>query len=176
MLPGMRSWAWVLSALLCGSSGGAWGALPLQRPDAPRLSLAFEGGFSQTNAAPTRGAGLGVQLGLRFTDQLSITAAATGGAAEAGPFSTLGFGLQALFDSTPVAPFFDLQMVLLGPEATTGYALAVRMGFGADWKFAKAFAVGLAVRTLSPVDDFNNTAVAGTEIVLRFVLVPAWLP
>lgn len=172
MIASMRLRAGLLGVLLCGLSSAAWAALPLQRPGAPRLFLAVEGGFAQTNGAPTNAFDLGLQFGLRFTDQLSITAAGTGGASQAGPFSTLGFGLQALFDSTPVAPFFDLQMVLLGPEKTTGYALAVRMGFGADWQVAKGFALGLAVRTLSPVDNFNNTAVAGTELVLRLVLLP----
>lgn len=136
------------------------------------MFLAIEGGVAQTNGAETNAVAFGLQLGLRFTDQLSITASGTGAASRAGPFSALGLGLQALFDSTPVAPFFDLHLLLLGPEATTGYPLAIRMGFGADWRVSKGLALGLAVRTLAPVETINSTAVAGTEIVLRFVLLP----
>ena len=66
-------------------------------------------------------------------------------------------------------------MVLLGPERTAGYSLAVRTGLGADWRVTPAFAIGLSVRTLTPLDGTATTAAAGAELVLRMVLTPASL-
>ena len=95
----------------------------------------------------------------------------------AGPVSTLGFGLRALLDSTPIAPFLEIQVVQLGPEATTGYQLATRIGGGADLRFSPAFAIGLAVRTLTPVDPstLSTSPAAGLEIALRAVITPGFL-
>ncbi len=141
------------------------------RPDSP-VTLALEGGFLQTDGDRTSGINTGLVLGLKFTDQLSITGMGTYAASRAGPISTLGFGLSALLDSTPLAPFFDLQAVLLGPQDAAGYSLAMRLGLGADWKIAPAFAVGLVVRTLTPLDSLSATRVAGTEVALRVVFTP----
>lgn len=141
---------------------------------APSLSAAFEGGYTETDGARTRGVGTGLMLAWRFSDQLSATALAGLAATGAGPFSSLGIGLQALFDSTPLAPFLDLQVVLLGPASATGYDLALRTGVGADWRVAPAFAVGLALRTLAPMAA-SASAPVGVEVVLRAVLTPALL-
>lgn len=149
------------------------GAAPL-RAGTPWFSAAFEGGYTETDGARTRGVSTGLMLAWRFSDQLSATALGGFAATGAGPFTSLGIGLQALLDSTPVAPFLDVQVVLLGPASAAGYDLALRTGVGADWRLAPAFALGLAVRTLAPMAG-SASAPVGAEIVLRAVLTPTLL-
>ena len=58
-------------------------------------------------------------------------------------------------------------------NAAAGYSLATRTALGADWRIAPAFALGLSVRTLTPLDSPNGvTPLSGTEIAARFVWVP----
>ena len=79
-----------------------------------------------------------------------------------------------LLDATPVAPFLELCIVRLLPEGAAGYSLATRTSVGADWLFSAPFALGLAVRTLTPLDGAGGvTALGGTEIALRFTWTPA---
>ena len=171
--PSAAALAGLLAALLAGLPvDGA----PL-RPGLPQLTLELEGQAAQPGGDRSRGFGLGLALAWRLTDQLSVTGAVTELVSRAGPVSTLGFGLRALLDSTPIAPFLEIQVVQLGPMATTGYQLATRIGGGADVRFSQAFAIGLAVRTLTPVDPstLSTSPAAGLEVALRAVITPGFL-
>ena len=161
----------LLPASACLSLARPAAAVPLP-PEAPKLSLEIESQFAQPNAASSRGFGAAFWAAYRFTDQLSVTGAVSTLVSKSGPFSSAGLGIRALIDTTPVIPFLDVQLVALGPEESTGYTLATRLGGGLDLPVAKGFALGLAVRTLTP---FNGSASVsqGIEIALRFVLTPA---
>ncbi len=142
--------------------------------EVPRLSLEFEGQFAQPDAPSTRGFGVSFATAWRFTDQLSVLGAVSTLVTPGGPFSTLGTGVRALLDITPLAPFIDVQVVLLGPESATGYTLATRLGGGADYQVASGLAVGLAVRTLTPMNGSISVS-QGLEVGLRLVLIPSLL-
>ena len=131
----------------------------------------------------SRGGGAGFSLGYRLTDQVSAVGGASasllwstpadGGPRERHRLTMVSAGLEALLDATPIAPFLDLCLVRLFPESATGYSLATRVSLGADWRFAVPFALGLAVRTLTPLDNSSAvTGLGGTEVALRFT----WLP
>jgi hypothetical protein len=157
-------------------------AAPL-RPGAPALALRLETAYVDPGDSSARGGGAGISAGYRLTDQLSVVAGASrsrlwllppgGGPRQSRSLSMISAGLEALLDATPIAPFLELCMVRLMPEHAAGYSLAVRTALGADWRLAPAFAVGLAVRTLSPLDGIGGlTAVGGTEIAARFTWMP----
>ena len=158
-------------------------AAPL-RPGDAALSVRLETAYLQPdNDSSSRGGGAGLSLGYRLTDQLSATGGASASLlwslpAAGGPRNrqrlTMVFaGLEALLDVTPIAPFLELCMVRLLPESAAGYSLAARTSLGADWLFAERFALGLSVRTLTPLDTAGGvTALAGTEIALRFIWTP----
>ena len=59
--------------------------------------------------------------------------------------SLFSAGAQAVLDATPIAPFLEATLVDLAPKAVAGYAIAARIGFGADWAFLPAWALGLAI-------------------------------
>ena len=140
----------------------------------PLLSLILESVYSQPGNALVRQAfGPGLSAAYRLTDQLSVIGGASLLGSRAGRLTTLSFGLQATLDITPVEPFLDLAVVQLGPEGRAGYSLATRTGGGADWLLSKSFSLGLAVRTLAPLN--GTIVVAGTEVSLRFVVRPGAL-
>jgi hypothetical protein len=159
-------------------------AAPL-RPGDAALSVQVETAYLQPGGnSSSRGGGAGLSLGYRLTDQLSATAGgsasllwslpAAGGPRQAQPLTMVFGGLQAQLDATPIAPFLELCMVQLLPESAAGYSLAARTALGADWLFAERFALGLAVRTLTPLDRPGSvSALGGIEIALRFIWTPA---
>jgi hypothetical protein len=159
-------------------------AAPL-RPGDAALSVRLETAYLQPDGdATTRGGGAGLSLGYRLTDQLSVVGGASasllwsapgpGGARQTQRLTMASAGLEALLDATPVAPFLELSIVRLLPESAAGYSLATRTSVGADWLFSVPFALGLVVRTLTPLDSPGGvTAPFGTEIALRFTWTPA---
>jgi len=166
---------------------GAWRALVLlflsalaARADgpvapAPIFSLELEPQFAQPDAPSSQSFGAALWGVWKFTDQLSATAAVSGLTSRAGPFGTAGLGLRGMIDITPVVPFVDAQLVALGPESAVGYRWAARVGGGADYRAARAFAVGVAVRTLMPLGASTQSGAPGLEVSLRLVLTPALL-
>ncbi len=142
---------------------------------APRLSLEVEGQFAQPDSINSRGFGAAIWAAWRLTDQLSFIAAASTLISHAGPFSTVGAGARALIDLATIEPFIDVQLVALGPSATTGYNFATRIGGGADVHLTEAFAIGLALRTLTPINASTTSGAPGLELGLRLVLTPALL-
>ena len=108
----------------------------------------------------------------RFTDQLAATGAVSTLVSRGGPFSTLGAGIRGVIDITPIQPFLDVQIVVLGPEDATHYTLATRLGGGADYVVAQGLSLGLAVRTLTPVNGTASVS-QGIEVSFRLVLTPA---
>jgi hypothetical protein len=158
------------------SAAGPSGGAPLPQ-SAPQLGVELEAQYGQPGDQRSRGFGLGLGVAWRMTDQLSALGAVTELVTRAGPVSTLGFGLRALLDATPLAPFLELEVVALGPGEITGYHLATRLGAGADWRVTPALALGLAVRTLTPVDPTALSAApsAGIEIALRLIVTPGFL-
>jgi len=159
-------------------------AAPLRFGEAA-LFMRLETAYLQPDGDATkRGAGAGLSLGYRLTDQLSVVGGASasllwsapgaGGARQTQRLTMASAGLEALLDATPVAPFLELCIVRLLPESAAGYSLATRTSVGADWLFSAPFALGLAVRTLTPLDGAGGvTALGGTEIALRFTWTPA---
>ena|GEM_PF-1102889 len=153
-------------------------------PGEERVSLRLKTSYLQPQGdATSRGGGAGLSLGYRLTDQVFLVAGgsasllwatpAEGGPRERHRLTMVSAGLEALLDATPVAPFLDLCLVRLLPQSAAGYSVATRVSLGADWWFAAPFALGLAVRTLTPLDNANAvTGVGGIEIALRFT----WLP
>ena len=148
------------------------GAASLQ-PGTPQLQVRFEGLFGQpTNLLGVRGGG-GLGVGWRLTDQLWLIGDGAQRAAPGGGIGSLAFGLQATLDMTPVAPYVELAIVDLSNHDVLGYSLATRTGLGADWSFARAWAVGVVVRTYTPFDpETSNVTIAGLEAALRLVFTP----
>lgn len=154
------------------------------QPGEARVSVRLETAYLQPEGdSSSRGGGAGLSLGYRLTDQLSAVGGASasllwslpagGGPRQTQRLTMISAGLEALLDATPVAPFLELCMVRLLPGSAAGYSLATRTSLGADWLFAAPFALGLAVRTLTPLDGPGGvTAVGGTEIALRFTWRP----
>ena len=153
-------------------------------PGEGRVSVRLETTYLQPEGDATiRGGGAGLSLAYRLTDQLSAVGGASASLlwslpADGGPrqmqrLTMLSAGLEAMLDSTPIAPFLELCLVRLLPGDVAGYSLATRLALGADWRFAAPFALGLGVRTLTPLDGAGGiTSVPGTEVALRLT----WLP
>jgi hypothetical protein len=165
--------AGLAAALCCCAAAGQARASPLP-PGTPVFTLELEGQYAQPGAARTRGGGGALGAAVRLSDQLFVTGTVTQLATGAGPVTTVGFGLRAIFDSTPLAPFAELQVVDLAPEATAGYQLATRIGGGADWHLTPAVAIGFAIRTLTPVDAGAPVTLAGVEVGLRLTFTPGF--
>ena len=134
-----------------------------------------------------RGLGGGFGASYRLTDQVSLVASASqnvvwtqngqpAGAPRAShPLSMFAAGAQAVLDATPIAPFLEATLVDLAPHDVAGYSIAARFGVGADWAFLPAWALGLAVRSFSPLDSPGGiTALGGAEIAARLVWTPAF--
>ncbi|TMA22834.1 MAG: hypothetical protein E6J62_11025 [Deltaproteobacteria bacterium] len=152
------------------------------------LSLRFEASYLQpTNDAVARGLGGGFGASYRLTDQISVVASAAqnvvwtqngqpaGAPRGSRSLSLFSAGAQAVLDATPIAPFLEATLVDLAPKAVAGYAIAARIGFGADWAFLPAWALGLAIRSFSPLDTPGGiTALGGAEIAARLVWTPAF--
>jgi len=152
------------------------------------LSLRFETSYLQpTNDAVARGLGAGLGAGYRLTDQVSLVASAAqnvvwtqngqpaGAPRSSRSLSMVSLGAQAVLDATPIAPFLEASLVDLAPKTVAGYALAARVGLGADWGFLPAWALGIAVRSFSPLDAPGGaTALGGAEIAARLVWTPAF--
>jgi len=158
-------------------------AAPL-RPGEAALSVRLETAYLQPDVdASRRGGGAGLSLGYRLTDQLSVVGGASasllwfppgaGGARQTQRVTMASAGLEALLDTTPIAPFLELCMVRLFPEGAAGYSLATRTSLGADWLFSAPFALGLVVRTLTPLDSPGGVTALGAEVALRFTWTPA---
>jgi hypothetical protein len=156
-------------------------AAPLP-PGEARMSVRLETAYLQPEGdASSRGGGAGLSIGYRLTDQLSAVGGASASLlwslpADGGPrqrqrLTMISAGLEALLDSTPIAPFLELCLVWLLPESAAGYSLATRTSLGADWRIAAPFALGLAARTLTPLDS-GGVSSLGVEIALRFVWTP----
>jgi hypothetical protein len=145
-------------------------AAPLP-PGAPQLQLRAEGLFGQPSTLLGARGGGALGVGWRLTDQLWIVADAAQRAAPGGGIGSLAVGLQAVLDMTPVAPYLELTIVDLTNHDRLGFSLATRTGVGADWNFRKDLAVGLVVRTYTPLDGSDPT-VAGLEAAIRFVFTP----
>jgi len=159
-------------------------AAPL-RSGSPALSLRVETAYVEPGdgSSSSRGAGAGVGAAWRLTDQLSVVGGTSqsllsvrqlpGGPRVARGLTMISAGLEAMLDATPIAPFLQLCFVQLLPQTAAGYSLATRTALGADWRIAPAFALGLSVRTLTPLDSPSGvTPLGGTEIAARFVWVP----
>jgi len=152
------------------------------------LSLRFEASYLQpTNDAVARGLGAGFGAGFRLTDQVSLVASAAqnvvwtqngqpaGAPRSSRALSMFSLGGQAVLDATPIAPFLEATLVDFAPKTVAGYSLAARVGLGADWAFLPAWALGLAVRSFSPLDSPGGaTALGGAEIAARLVWTPAF--
>jgi hypothetical protein len=151
------------------------------RPQPSPLSLRMEAGYLQpTDSGAARGAGIGAGVAYRFTDQLAVIGSASqnvlwvrraaGSDRVARSVTALAAGLSAVLDITPVSPFVELSVVQLVPRGIASYSLAARAGLGADFRLTPAVAVGLVVRTLTPLEGSNVlTAVGGAEVAARFV-------
>jgi len=152
------------------------------------LSLRFEASYLQPGSdAVARGLGGGLGASYRLTDQISLVASASqnvvwtqngqpAGAPRASrSLSMFSAGAQAVLDATPIAPFLEATLVDLAPHDVAGYSIAARLGVGADWVFLPAWALGLAVRSFSPLDSPGGiTALGGAEIAARLVWTPAF--
>jgi hypothetical protein len=152
------------------------------------FSLRFESSYLQpTNDAVARGLGAGLGASYRLTDQISVVASASqnvvwtqngqpAGAPRASrSLAMFAAGALAVLDATPVAPFLEATLVELAPHDVAGYSIAARFGIGADWSFLPAWALGLAVRSFSPLDTPGGiTALGGAEVAARLVWTPAF--
>jgi len=159
-------------------------AAPL-RPGDAAFSVRLETAYLQPDdAVSRRGGGAGLSLAYRLTDQLSAVGGASAsllwtppdaaGTRQRQHLTIVSAGLEALLDLTPIAPFLELCVVRLLPENTAGYSLATRTSVGADWLFSAPFALGIAVRTLTPLDAAGGVdALGGIEVALRFTWTPA---
>jgi hypothetical protein len=152
------------------------------------VSVRFEAAYLHSAGGDVaRGGGIGLGAAFRLSDQISVVAGAsqnvvwlrdplTPAAPRASRSLTLlSAGLFALLDATPVAPFLELTLVRAGQEDVAGYTFAARTALGADFRFLPAWALGLAVRTQSPLDSPGGvTALGGTEVAARLVWTPAF--
>ncbi|MFL5414317.1 MAG: hypothetical protein ACJ79D_23345 [Myxococcales bacterium] len=153
------------------------------------LSFRLETAYLQpTSDDEVRGVGAGLGAGYRVTDQISVVGAASRGTVwtrngqPAGaprvsrPVSLFAAGAQAVLDATPIAPFLEATLAQLTPGDIAGYSVAARIALGADWAFVRSWAVGLAVRSLFPLDapggGFNS--VGGVEIAARLIWTPVF--
>jgi hypothetical protein len=158
-------------------------AAALRAVDAP-ISVRLETAYVQPDVdVSTRGAGAGAEVAYRLSDQFSAVAGASesvlwvaapagGGPGETRQLTMVSGGLEALFDATPVAPFVGLGVAGLLPR-TAGYSIALRASLGADFRLARRMAIGLVVRSLTPLNAPGGpTSVAGTEVAFRLTWIP----
>jgi hypothetical protein len=152
------------------------------------LSFRFEASYLQpATDAVAHGAGAGFGASYRLTDQISVVASASqnvvwtqngqpaGAPRVSRSLAVFSAGALAVIDSTPIAPFLEATLVDLAPHDVAGYSIAARLGVGADWAFLPAWALGLAVRSFSPLDTPGGiTALGGAEIAARLVWTPAF--
>jgi len=139
----------------------------------PHLQIRAEGLFGQPTTLLGARGGAGLGFGWRMTDQLWVVGDVAQRAAPNGGIGSIAAGLQATFDMTPISPYFELTVVDLTNHSVLGYSLATRTGLGADWAFRKDLAIGLVVRTYTPIDpDGNNATLAGLEAAVRLVFTP----
>lgn len=148
------------------------GAAPLS-DGAPRLQLRLEAlGGQPTTLLGGRGGGA-FGLAYRLSDQIWLVGDAGTRAAPNGGAFSMGAGLQATFDITPIEPYIEVLIVDFPNKDALGYSLATRTGLGADYKFASGWRVGLVVRTYAAFDPVDNdSALAGYEAALRFSFMP----
>ena len=154
----------------------------LRPGDAP-VSVRLETAYVQPDVdASTRGAGAGASVAYRLNDQFSAVAGASesllwvpppsGGPRETRHLTMAFLGLEALIDATPIEPYLELCLVRLVPR-TAGYSVAARTAIGADWRLARLIAIGLAVRSFTPLNAPGGiTSVAGTEVAFRLTWIP----
>jgi hypothetical protein len=145
------------------------------------FSLRIETGYLQpTDSDAVRGGGLGAGAEYRFTDRVGAFASlsqnvvwvrpAGGGARTRHALTAVALGASALLDDTPVAPFVELSVVQLIPRSAAGYSYAARLALGANWRFAPAYALGLAAGTLTALDGPDAlTSATGIEVAARLV-------
>jgi hypothetical protein len=148
-------------------------AAPLP-PGTPRLGLRVEGLFGQpTTRMGARGGGaLGVAW--KLTDLLSAIGDAGARPAPGGGIGSLAFGLQAILDATPIAPWLEVAIVDMSNRRALGYTVATRTGIGADWMFSRTVGIGVAVRTYTALDpEKDYPTVAGVEGAIRLILTSA---
>jgi hypothetical protein len=152
------------------------------------LSLRFEASYLQpTSTALAKGLGAAFGASYRLTDQISVVASAAenvvwtragqpaGAARVSRSLALFSGGALAVLDRTPVAPFLEATLVGLAPREVAGYSLAGSLAVGADWSFLRAWALGLAVRSLTPLDAPGGiTALGGIAIATRLVWTPAF--
>lgn len=150
------------------------------------LSFRFEASYVQpTSDDAVRGVGGGLGAGYRLTDQISVVASAArnvvwtrngqpaGAPRVSRSLALFSAGALAILDATPVAPFLEATLAQLTPHDVAGYSIAARVGAGADWAFLRAWAFGLAVRSLFPLDAPGGiSSVGGVEIAARLVWTP----
>ena len=153
------------------------------RPGDAAVSVRLETAYVQPDVdASTRGAGAGASVAYRLTDQFSAIVGASesllwvaspaGGSREVRHLTMAAAGIEALFDAIPVAPFIELCLVRLFPR-TAGYSIAARAALGADWRLARLLAIGVAIRTLTPLNAPGGlTSVAGAEVAFRVTWIP----
>ena len=146
-----------------------------QKPLQPPLWIAVEGLFAQPGADLSRGAGGGLRLGYRITDQISAAGGFATLLAHGSPVTLFALGLEATLDSTPIAPFLELSILRADPVGRTDFTLAQRTGFGADYSLRRGVAIGAVVRYVTPLDSGGTLAassITGLEFGLRLVLTP----
>ena len=171
-----RIWTgtWLALLLLVGGSASA---APL-RPGEPPVWVAVEALLGEPGAVGSRGGGAGLRIGYRLNDQLSTAAGFATLFTRGGPVTLLAAGIEATLDATPIAPFLELSVLRADPVGRTGFTLAQRSGFGADFKIKPGVALGAVVRYVTPLDAEGallTTGLAGLEFGLRFVFTPAVL-
>jgi hypothetical protein len=152
------------------------------------LSFRLETAYLQpTSDDAVRGVGAGLGAGYRLTDQISVVASASrnnvwtrngqpaGAPRVSRPLSLLSAGALAILDATPVAPFLEATLAQLTPGDVAGYSVAARIALGADWSFVRSWAVGLAVRSLFPLDKPGGVnSLGGLEIATRLIWTPVF--
>lgn len=144
-------------------------ASPLPEGTAP-LQLRVEALTGQPTSLLGPRAGLGLGAAWRVTDQVAVFADGHSRPAPGGGIHSLALGLSATLDITPIEPYIEVAVATLTNRAALGYSLAAREGAGADLRIARAFALGVVVRTYTPFN--GDTAVAGFEAALRLSFTP----
>lgn len=160
-------------ALLAAAAFATSAARADQKPGPHPLSVAVEALYAGPSgaAAVRAGGGGALRLGWSLTDQISLVGDAAFFALRGGGTAqSLAFGLQALLDATPIAPFVEVTVLRLIPFEQLGYSLATRTGLGADWRFSPHAALGAVVRYITPLDDAGGLDHSTLQAGLRLVL------
>jgi hypothetical protein len=159
----------LLAAVLCAASAAAG---PFS-PGAPRLDLRLQGIFGQPTTLLGPRGGVGVGIGYRIADQVTLVADAGQRAGPGGGIGSIAAGLQATLDATPISPYLEVAMSGLRHKTTLGYSLATRTGLGADYALSRSLAVGIVVWTYAALDpNGDNSTLAGLEGAVRLVFTP----